>query len=74
MTFQSFNWGLLARKPQQILWGFKGCGEAGSIAAPPTIMNAVFNALDGQEISMPATAEKVWKACKELKKSNAKAA
>jgi carbon-monoxide dehydrogenase large subunit len=54
--------------------GVKGCGEAGSIAAPPTVMNAVINALDGQEISMPATAEKVWKACKELKKSNAKAA
>ncbi|SVC90894.1 uncharacterized protein METZ01_LOCUS343748, partial [marine metagenome] len=28
----------------------------------------------GQEISMPATAEKVWKACKQMKKSDAKAA
>ena len=54
--------------------GVKGCGEAGSIAAPPTVMNAIISALDGQEISMPATAEKVWNACKGLKKSNAKAA
>ena len=54
--------------------GVKGCGEAGSIAAPVTVMNAVINALDGREIQMPATAEKVWKACKENKKSNAEAA
>jgi carbon-monoxide dehydrogenase large subunit len=52
----------------------KGCGEAGAIASPPTVMNAVIDALGGQEISMPATAEKVWKACKAMKKSNAKAA
>ena len=36
-------------------------------------MNAVMNAI-GTEISMPATAEKVWKACKENKKINSKAA
>ena len=54
--------------------GVKGCGEAGTIAATPTVMNAVINALGGKEISLPATAEKVWNACKELKKSNAKAA
>ena len=45
-----------------------------AIAAPPTVMNAVIDALGGQEITMPATAEKVWKACKNLKKSNSKAA
>ena len=53
--------------------GTKGCGEAGAIAAPPAVMNAVMNAI-GTEISMPATAEKVWKACKDMKKSNSKAA
>ena len=37
-------------------------------------MNAVINALEGHEIQMPATAEKVWKACKLIKKSDAKAA
>ena len=54
--------------------GVKGCGEAGTIAATPTVMNAVINALGGREISLPATAEKVWKACKDNKKSNAEAA
>jgi carbon-monoxide dehydrogenase large subunit len=52
----------------------KGCGEAGAIAAPPTVMNAVINALDGQERQMPATAEKVWKACNNLKESKSEAA
>ena len=37
-------------------------------------LNAVIDALGGQEITMPATPEKVWKACKALKKSNSKAA
>jgi len=37
-------------------------------------MNAVINALDGKEIQMPATAEKVWKACQSIKKKNTKAA
>jgi len=40
--------------------GVKGCGEAGAIAAPPAVMNAVVDAL-GTDVSMPATAEKVWK-------------
>ena len=45
-----------------------------TIAATPTVMNAVINALGGREISLPATAEKVWKACKENNKSKAEAA
>ena len=50
--------------------GVKGCGEAGTIAAPPAVMNAVIDAV-GTDISMPATAEKVWK---ELKKNGSKKA
>jgi len=50
--------------------GAKGCGEAGAIAAPPAVMNAVIDAV-GTDISMPATAEKVWKA---LKKNGSKKA
>ncbi len=50
--------------------GAKGCGEAGAIAAPPAVMNAVVDAV-GTDISMPATAEKVWKA---LKKNSSKKA
>ena len=50
--------------------GSKGCGEAGAIAAPPAVMNAVIDAV-GTDVSMPATAEKVWKA---LKKNGSKKA
>jgi len=55
----------------QIHWGSKGCGEAGAIASPPAVMNAVIDAI-GTDISMPATAEKVWKTLK--KKGSKKAA
>jgi carbon-monoxide dehydrogenase large subunit len=42
--------------------GVKGCGEAGAIGSPAAIMNAVTDALGVNEISMPATSEKVWRA------------
>ena len=42
--------------------GVKGCGEAGAIAAPAAVMNAVTSALGIQNMDMPATAEKVWRA------------
>jgi carbon-monoxide dehydrogenase large subunit len=45
--------------------GAKGCGEAGAIAAPPAVMNAVINALrifGVTDISMPATPLKIWQA------------
>ena len=45
--------------------GAKGCGEAGAIGSPPAVINAVSDALDGANISMPATAEKVWRALQE---------
>ena len=45
--------------------GVKGCGEAGSIGAPPAVMNAILDALrpEGVEhLDMPATPEKIWRA------------
>ena len=48
--------------------GAKGCGEAGTIAAPAAVMNAVIDAV-GADVSMPATPEKVWKI---LKKNTSK--
>jgi len=42
--------------------GVKGCGEAGAIAAPPALINAVTDALGIRHLDMPATAEKVWRA------------
>ena len=43
--------------------GVKGTGQAGSIAAPQTIMNAVLDALSPlgiHELDMPATPFRVW--------------
>ncbi|MEM9221134.1 MAG: xanthine dehydrogenase family protein molybdopterin-binding subunit [Pseudomonadota bacterium] len=42
--------------------GVKGCGEAGAIGAPAAVMNAVTDALGTEDITMPATPEKVWRA------------
>jgi carbon-monoxide dehydrogenase large subunit len=42
--------------------GVKGCGEAGAIAAPAALMNAICNALNVKHMDMPATSEKVWRA------------
>jgi len=41
--------------------GVKGCGEAGAIAAPAALINAITDALGVQLLDMPATAEKVWR-------------
>jgi aerobic carbon-monoxide dehydrogenase large subunit len=41
--------------------GVKGCGEAGTIGAMPSVMNAIIDALDGQQVEMPATPEKLWR-------------
>jgi len=40
--------------------GVKGCGEAGAIAAPAALMNAITDALGTEKITMPATPLKVW--------------
>jgi len=42
--------------------GIKGCGEAGAIAAPAAVMNAITNALGTEKIDMPATPQNVWAA------------
>jgi carbon-monoxide dehydrogenase large subunit len=42
--------------------GVKGCGEAGAIAAPAAVINAVTDALGISHLDMPATPEKVWRA------------
>ena len=46
--------------------GVKGCGEAGTIGAMPSIMNAIIDALDGVQLEMPASPEKVWRICQRL--------
>jgi carbon-monoxide dehydrogenase large subunit len=42
--------------------GIKGCGEAGAIAAPAAVINAVTDALGHEDIAMPATPQAVWRA------------
>ena len=47
--------------------GVKGCGEAGAIGSPPTVINSVIDALRSgghqvEHIDMPATPAKVWAA------------
>lgn len=42
--------------------GVKGCGEAGAIAAPAALINAVTDALGILHMEMPATPERVWRA------------
>jgi aerobic carbon-monoxide dehydrogenase large subunit len=42
--------------------GIKGCGEAGAIASPPAVINAITDALGHEDIAMPATPLAVWRA------------
>ncbi len=42
--------------------GMKGCGEAGAIGSPPAVINAITDAIGNNNLSMPATPSKVWKA------------
>jgi carbon-monoxide dehydrogenase large subunit len=42
--------------------GVKGCGEAGAIAAPAAVINAITDAIGVSHIDMPATPQKVWQA------------
>ena len=44
--------------------GVKGCGEAGAIGAPAAVMNAVTDALGVKDVAMPATPERIWRACR----------
>ena len=47
--------------------GIKGCGEAGAIAAPVAVINAITDAIGTEDLAMPATAQTVWQA---LQKAN----
>ena len=48
--------------------GVKGCGEAGAIGSPPSVVNAVINALHSgghthvTHIDMPVSPSRVWSA------------
>jgi carbon-monoxide dehydrogenase large subunit len=54
--------------------GIKGCGEAGAIAAPAAVMNAITNALGTEAIDMPATPQAVWAVLQKSAKAAPRAA
>jgi carbon-monoxide dehydrogenase large subunit len=52
--------------------GVKGVGEAGCVAAPPTLINAIIDALRGDGVThldMPATPSRVWQAMHAARKT-----
>jgi carbon-monoxide dehydrogenase large subunit len=54
------------------LIGAKPVGEAGTVAAPPAIINAIIDAIDDpalQHIELPATPERVWSAIQACQKN-----
>ncbi len=56
--------------------GVKGIGESGTIGAPPTIINALIDALSPlgvDRIDMPATPLKVWETIQQAKRKGAAA-
>jgi carbon-monoxide dehydrogenase large subunit len=46
--------------------GIKGCGEAGAIAAPAAVINALTDAIGSEDLPMPATAQAVWRSLQKL--------
>ena len=60
----SFNVGMTTTPCPSNPLGIKGCGEAGAIAAPAALINAITNALGHENIAMPATPQAVWRAAK----------
>jgi carbon-monoxide dehydrogenase large subunit len=51
--------------------GIKGCGEAGAIAAPPAVINAITDALGHENVAMPATPKVVWRAAQSARAKSA---
>ena len=49
--------------------GIKGCGEAGAIAAPAAVINAITDAIGTEDLAMPATSQAVWSALQRVNHS-----
>jgi aerobic carbon-monoxide dehydrogenase large subunit len=47
--------------------GIKGCGEAGAIAAPAVVINAITDAIGSEDVAMPATPQAVWAAIRKAR-------
>jgi len=66
---ENFKLGFTVTKCPSNPLGMKGCGEAGAIAAPPAVINAITNALGVRDIAMPATPLTVWNAMQPMKRA-----
>ena len=58
-----FSWEVVPCKTNPL--GIKGCGEAGTIGAPPAVINALLDAmapLGVTDLQMPATPRRIWEA------------
>jgi carbon-monoxide dehydrogenase large subunit len=51
--------------------GIKGCGEAGAIAAPAAVINALTDAIGTEDLPMPATAQAVWRSLQKVSHTRA---
>ncbi|MGL4324444.1 MAG: xanthine dehydrogenase family protein molybdopterin-binding subunit, partial [Beijerinckiaceae bacterium] len=67
----SFGVGMTSTPARSNPLGIKGCGEAGAIAAPPAVINAITNAVGHEDVTMPATPQVVWRACQKMKRPQA---
>jgi carbon-monoxide dehydrogenase large subunit len=54
--------------------GIKGCGEAGAIAAPAALINAITDAIGTEAVAMPATPPTVWAALQKSRHTAPRAA
>ncbi len=51
--------------------GIKGCGEAGAIASPAAVINALTDAVGHENVPMPASAHALWRAVQAMKPARA---
>ena len=67
-NFPSLKVGTTTTKCPSNPLGIKGCGEAGAIAAPAAVINAITDAIGTEDLAMPATAPAVWAAIRRAAK------
>jgi carbon-monoxide dehydrogenase large subunit len=67
----SFQIGMTETRCPSNPLGIKGCGEAGAIASPPAVINAITDAVGHENVAMPATTQVVWRAAQTAARKHA---
>jgi carbon-monoxide dehydrogenase large subunit len=67
----SFDVGLTVTPCPSNPLGIKGCGEAGAIAAPAAVVNALTDAVGHEDVAMPATPQAMWRAVRKARLAQA---